>query len=80
MMIGGVENPKCESFRYLWSAFQRNGGFKENVNHEIKAGQHKYYLLKRVPVRLNRKCYMTIVQAVMLNDKVFGNYDKAHKM
>uniref|UniRef100_M8AWF1 Brefeldin A-inhibited guanine nucleotide-exchange protein 2 n=1 Tax=Aegilops tauschii TaxID=37682 RepID=M8AWF1_AEGTA len=63
---------KEDTFRYLGSMLQEDGGIDEDVNHRIKAGWMKWRQAsgilydKRVPQKLKGKFYRTTVRPAML--------------
>jgi hypothetical protein len=72
MTISGVEVSEVESFKYLGSFVQKNGGLDEDVKHRIKCGWMKWREAsgvlcdKRIPIRLKGKFYKSVVRPAML--------------
>ena len=70
--LDGQVVPQKDTFRYLGSMLQEDGGIDEDVNHRIKAGWMKWRQAsgilcdKRVPQKLKGKFYRTVVRHVML--------------
>ncbi|EMS50750.1 Thiosulfate sulfurtransferase [Triticum urartu] len=72
--LDGQVVPRKDTFRYLGSMLQEDGGIDEDVNHRIKAGWMKWHQAsgilcdKRVPQKLKGKFYRTAVRPAMLFD------------
>ncbi|KAM3386548.1 hypothetical protein ACQJBY_009864 [Aegilops geniculata] len=70
--LDGQVVPRKDTFRYLGSMLQEDGGIDEDVNHRIKAGWMKWRQAsgilcdKRVPQKLKGKFYRTVVRPAML--------------
>ena len=70
--LDGQVVPRKDTFRYLGSMLQEDGGIDEDVNHRIKAGWMKWRQAsgilcdKRVPQKLKGKFYRTAVRPTML--------------
>ena len=70
--LDGQVVPRKDTFRYLGSMLQEDGGIDEDVNHRIKAGWMKWRQAsgilcdKRVPQKLKGKFYRTTVRPAML--------------
>ena len=70
--LDGQVVPRKDTFRYLGSMLQEDGGIDEDVNHRIKAGWMKWRQAsgilcdKRVPQKLKGKFYRMAVPPVML--------------
>lgn len=64
--------PKRDTFRYLGSMLQSNGGIDEDVSHRIKTGWMKWQQAsgilcdKNVPQKLKGKFYRMAVRPAML--------------
>lgn len=72
--LDGQVVPQKDTFRYLGSMLQEDGGIDEDVNHRIKVGRMKWRQAsgilcdKRGPQKLKGKFYMTTVRPAMLYD------------
>ncbi|EMS49379.1 Retrovirus-related Pol polyprotein LINE-1 [Triticum urartu] len=70
--LDGQVVPRKDTFWYLGSLLQEDGGIDEDVNHRIKAGWMKWRQAsgilcdKRVPQKLKGKFYRTVVRPAML--------------
>jgi hypothetical protein len=70
--LDGLVVPKKDTFRYLGSMLQKNGGIDEDVSHRIKAGWLKWRQASgvlcdpRVPLKLKGKFYRTAIRPAML--------------
>ncbi|EMS57362.1 Retrovirus-related Pol polyprotein LINE-1 [Triticum urartu] len=70
--LDGQVVPQKDTFRYLGSMLQEDGGIDEDVNHRIKAGWMKWRQAsgilcdERVPQKLIGKFYRTAVRPTML--------------
>ena len=70
--LDGQVVPRKDTFRYLGSMLQEDGGIDEDVNHRIKAGWMKWRQAsgilcdKRVPQKLKGMFYRTAVRPAML--------------
>jgi hypothetical protein len=70
--LGGQVVPKKNTFRYLGSMLQRDGGIDEDVSHRIKVRWMKWRQAsrvlcdKRVPKKLKCKFYRTTISPAML--------------
>uniref|UniRef100_A0A452XUZ8 Uncharacterized protein n=1 Tax=Aegilops tauschii subsp. strangulata TaxID=200361 RepID=A0A452XUZ8_AEGTS len=70
--LDGQMVPQKDTFQYLGSMLQEDGGIDEDVNHRIKAGWMKWHQAsgilcdKSVPQKLKGKFYRTTVRPTML--------------
>ena len=70
--LDGQVVPQKDTFRYLGSMLQKDGGIDADVNHHIKTGWMKWLQAssilsnKRVPQKLKGKFYRTAVRPAML--------------
>jgi len=72
MTISGDEVNEVESFKYLGSFVQMNGGFDKDVKHKIKCRWIKWREAsgvlcdKKIPMRLKGKFYKNVVRPTIL--------------
>jgi hypothetical protein len=70
--LDGQVVPKKDTFRYLGSMLQKNGGIDKDVSHRIKADWLKRCQASgvlcdpRVPLKLKGKFYRTAIRPAML--------------
>jgi hypothetical protein len=70
--LDGQVVPKKDTFRYLGSMLQKDGGIDEDLSHRIKAGWLKWRQASsvlcdpRVPLKLKGKFYRTAIRPAML--------------
>ena len=70
--LGGQVVPKRDTFRYLGSMLQSNGGIDEDVSHRINAGWMKWRQAsrvlcdKKVPEKLKGKFYRMAIRPAIL--------------
>jgi hypothetical protein len=64
--------PKKDTFRYLGSMLQKDGDIDEDLSHRIKADWLNWRQASgvlcdpRVPLKLKRKLYRTVIRPAML--------------
>ncbi|XP_026396818.1 uncharacterized protein LOC113291508 [Papaver somniferum] len=70
--VRDVLNGYLNTFKYLGSMIQRDGGIEEDIRHRTQAGWEKWRLAKgvscdrKVPLKLKGKFYKTTIRPVML--------------
>ncbi|XP_026451240.1 uncharacterized protein LOC113351475 [Papaver somniferum] len=74
IMLDGQPVPRKESFRYLGSVLQSNGGIEEDIRHKTQSGWGKWRLDSdilydhKVPLNLKGKFYKSAIRPAMLHD------------
>ena len=72
LQLGADSVPRRESFKYLGSFLQSNGGIDKDVEHRIRVGWIKWKGVsgvlcdKKVPLKLKGKFYRVVVRPALL--------------